>query len=70
MEVFEGHILAMHKQQWGSAPDDVSAAANTQDGSAVSSTMQGVTETSSYVNDLQNAVAVFRWEWLAAGCVL
>jgi hypothetical protein len=65
MEVFESHIMAMHKQRWGPAP--AAAAAVGPDGTAVQQPggddggMAGVIETSPYVSELANAIAVFRW---------
>jgi hypothetical protein len=64
MEVFEAHIMAMHKQRWGPVPP--AAAAMGPDGAAVQQQgsddggMAGVIETSPYVSELANAIAVFR----------
>jgi hypothetical protein len=61
MEVFEAHILAMHKQRWGPAaaagPDGSVDQSQGTDGDAG---MAGVIETSAYVSELANAIAVFR----------
>ncbi|WIA37300.1 hypothetical protein OEZ86_014238 [Tetradesmus obliquus] len=69
MEVFEAHIMAMHKQRWGPA---AAAAATGADGAAEQGRasdsdagMGGVIETSAYVSELANAIAVFRSEFLA-----
>lgn len=67
MDVFEGHITAMHQQSWGpaaaaagsgggAAGDDSAAAA----AAAAAEAPVGFTETSSYVTELANAIAVFR----------
>jgi hypothetical protein len=65
MEVFEAHIMAMHKQRWGPAAaaataggDGTADQGQRDDGDAG---MAGVIETSVYVSDLANAIAVFRW---------
>lgn len=66
MDLFEGHILAMHKQQWGPDPAAATTAAaagadgSSDAGAAGASPMLAVTETSSYVNELQNAIVVFK----------
>jgi hypothetical protein len=63
MELFEAHIMAMHKQRWGPA---AAAATVGPDGAAVQQqgdddgSMAGVIETSPYVSELANAIAVFR----------
>jgi hypothetical protein len=54
MDVFERLIMSMHKQSWAAAAADESVA---EDGAAAAA---GVTETSSYVTELANAIAVFR----------
>ncbi|WIA17060.1 hypothetical protein OEZ85_013963 [Tetradesmus obliquus] len=71
MEVFEAHIMAMHKQRWGPAAA-AAAAATGADGAAEQGRasdsdagMGGVIETSAYVSELANAIAVFRSEFLA-----
>jgi hypothetical protein len=65
MEVFEAHIMAMHKQRWGPAAAAAAAAVG-PDGAAVQQQgdddagMAGLIETSPYVSELANAIAVFR----------
>jgi hypothetical protein len=68
MDVLEGHIAAMHKQRWGGGPAGATptstaaaepgAAANGD--SADAGGGDAVIETSGYVTDLANAIAVFR----------
>lgn len=58
MEVFEAHILAMHKQQWAAS---AAAAAGLDGPDSEAAGLMAVTETSRYVADLANAIAVFRY---------
>lgn len=60
LEVFEGHILAMHQQQWGPPPPAAAAGVDSDGAENGSSSGWSVTETSGYVNELANALAVFR----------
>jgi hypothetical protein len=64
MDVFEGHITAMHQQSWGPAAAAGSGGGAAGDGSAAAAAAAeapvGFTETSSYVTELANAIAVFR----------
>jgi hypothetical protein len=69
MDVFEGHITAMHQQSWGPAAAAAAAGSSGSGGGAAGEDAAaaaavaapvGFTETSGYVTELANAIAVFR----------